>query len=156
MSYKDGILASDPNLVYFPTLYMHGNANFSLSVDDLAALRYHLDPGGGTLFADAACGSATFDAAFRRFTVALLPNNPLVPIPSKDELYSPKVGSDLSQVQFTKAAGGGKGFPQLEGVQINGHWAIIYSRFGIGFAPGIGPCGGMQGVHASRCREHRW
>ena len=31
--------------------------------DDVQALRRHLDPGGGTLFADAACGSPAFDAA---------------------------------------------------------------------------------------------
>jgi len=37
-------------------------------------------------------------------------------------------------VEYTEGAGGGKGFPQLEGVKINGHWAIIYSKYGIGCA----------------------
>jgi hypothetical protein len=37
-------------------------------------------------------------------------------------------------VQYTKAAGGGVDFPQLEGVRINGHWAIIYSKYDIGCA----------------------
>ncbi len=64
-----------------------------------------------------------------------MPNNPLVPIPRDDELYSAtKVGFDLSDCQYTRAAGGGKDYPQLEGVKINGHWAIIYSKYDIGCA----------------------
>ncbi|MFO0952882.1 MAG: DUF4159 domain-containing protein [Isosphaeraceae bacterium] len=124
----------DPNLVNFPLVYIHGRAALSFGKEDLDALRKHLDPGGGTIFADAACGSPQFDAAFRKFVGELLPDNPLVPIPREDELYTRKVGYDLSDVQFSKAAGGGKDLPQLEGVKINGHWAVIYSRFDIGCA----------------------
>jgi hypothetical protein len=128
------LFPSDPNLIYYPLIYIHGRAALSLPRDDLEALRRHLEPGGGTLFADAACGSAAFDASFRRFVAELLPNNPLVPIPRNDELYTTKVFFDLTDVQYTKAAGGGRDFPQLEGVKINGHWAIIYSKFDIGCA----------------------
>ncbi|MGP0064405.1 MAG: DUF4159 domain-containing protein [Isosphaeraceae bacterium] len=124
----------DPNLIYYPFIYLHGRGSVSFPREDLEALRQHLEPGGGTLFADAACGSAAFDAAFRKFVADLLPNSRLVPIPRDDELYTTKVGFDLSDSQYTKAAGGGKGFPQLEGVKINGHWAIIYSKFDIGCA----------------------
>jgi hypothetical protein len=45
-----------------------------------------------------------------------------------------KIGFDLFNSQYSKAAGGGKDFPQLEGVKINGHWAIIYSKYDIGCA----------------------
>jgi hypothetical protein len=128
------LFARDPALIYYPLVYLHGRAAFSFPREDLDALRRHLEPGGGTLFGDAACGSPAFDAAFRRFVAELLPNNPLVPIPKDDELYSTKVGFDLSDSQYTKAAGGGKDFPLLEGVKINGHWAIIYSKYDIGCA----------------------
>jgi len=124
----------DPNLIYYPLIYIHGRASLRFGKEDLEALRRHLEPGAGTLFADAACGSPAFDAAFRRFVTDLLPNNPLVPIPRDDELYTTKVGADLSDVQYTKGAGGGRDFPQLEGVRLNDHWAIIYSKFDIGCA----------------------
>ncbi len=124
----------DPSLIYYPLIYLHGRAAFSFTKEDLDALRRHLEPGGGTLFGDAACGSPAFDAAFRRFVAELLPSNPLVAIPRDDEIYSTKVGFDLADSQYTKAAGGGKDFPQLEGVKINGHWAIIYSKYDIGCA----------------------
>ena len=133
VSQKD-LFPRDPNLIYYPLIYIHGRGSVSFPKEDLDALRQHVDQGGGTLFADAACGSPAFDTSFRKFVAELLPNNRLVPIPRDDELYTTKVGFDLSDSQYTKAAGGGKDFPQLEGVKINGHWAIIYSKNDIGCA----------------------
>ena len=128
------ILPDDPNLVNFPLLYIHGRAALTLSADDQKALRRHLEPGGGTIFADAACGSTTFDAAFRKLVAEMLPDHPLVAIPRDDPIYTKQVGYDLSDVKFTKSAGGREGFPDLEGVSINGHWAVIYSKYDIGCA----------------------
>ena len=133
MTQKD-LFPRDPNLIYYPLIYIHGRGALSFPKEDLDALRRHLDPGGGTLFADAACGSPAFDAAFRRFAAELLPEHRLEPIPRDDELYSDKAGYDLRECQYSKAAGGGKDYPQLEGVKLNGHWAIIYSKFDLGCA----------------------
>jgi Domain of unknown function (DUF4159) len=133
ISQKD-LFARDPNLIYYPLVYVHGRTALQLDPDDLRALRRHLDPGGGTLFVDAACGSASFDASFRKLVAEILPDRPLVPIPAEDELYSARVGFDLKDVQYTEAAGGRRGFPQLEGVKLNDHWAIIYSKYDIGCA----------------------
>jgi Domain of unknown function (DUF4159) len=133
VSQKD-LFPSDPNLIYYPLIYIHGRAALAFDAKDLQALRRHIDPGGGTIFADAACGSAPFDASFRKFVAELFPNNRLEPIPRTDELYTKEVGLDLKDVQYTKAAGGMRDVPQLEGVKISGHWAIIYSKFDIGCA----------------------
>jgi hypothetical protein len=126
------LFPSDPNLIYYPLIYVHGRAALSFTREDMDALRRHIEPGGGTLFADAACGSASFDTAFRKFVAELLPDNPLVPIPPEDEIYNLKGGYDLSKCQYSKAAGGGLDRPQLEGVKLNGHWAVIYSKYDIG------------------------
>ena len=125
------LYARDPSLVYYPLVTIRGRAPVFFSKEDIDALRWHLDPGGGTLFGDAYLANRNFDASFRKFVEELLPDNPLVPIPNDDELYSNKIAFDLSNVEFTKAAGGGRGFPKLEGVKINGHWAIIYSMHDI-------------------------
>ena len=42
--------------------------------------------------------------SFRRFVALLLPNNPLVPIPQDDELYTTKVGFDLKDVQLHRVS----------------------------------------------------
>ena len=129
------IFPRDPNLVYYPLIYIHGRGALSFDPEDLNALRRHLEPGGGTLFADAACGSPSFDASFRKFIADLMPRNPLVPIPPEDDFFVKGVGGfDIAKVQYTKAAGGGFDRPQLEGVKLNGHWAVIYSKYDIGCA----------------------
>jgi hypothetical protein len=128
------LFPNDPNIAHYPLIYLHGRGAFTFSKDDMDAIRRHLDPGGGTLFADAACGSPAFDSSFRKFVAAMLPDHPLVPIPRDDELYSKMVGFDLSDVQYTKAAGGGRDYPQLEGIKVDGHWAVIYSKYDLGCA----------------------
>ncbi len=126
------LLPSDPNIINYPLIYLHGRAAFSFSEADKETLRRHLDPGGGMLFADAACGSEAFDTAFRNFANELFPDTPLEPIPPDDELYTRSVGFDLSNVEYSKAAGGGIDHPQLEGIKVDGHWALIYSPYDIG------------------------
>jgi hypothetical protein len=123
----------DASLVNYPLVYLHGHAPFDLG-SALIPLRRHLEPGGGMIFADAACGSPAFDSAMRRFIAALLPGKPLVPIPHDDELYTRKVGFDLSDVQYSPAAGGRRDYPLLEGVKLDGHWAVIYSKYDLGCA----------------------
>ncbi len=126
--------AEDPNLVNFPLLYIHGRGAVSFTDAQKAALRRHLSPGGGTLFADAACGSEAFDASFRRFVAELYPDRPFEPIPAADDFFTRQAGFKLDESERNKAAGGGKGLPELEGIRIDGHWAIIYSKLDLGCA----------------------
>ena len=129
------IAATDANLVHFPLVYIQGRSAFSSGVDDLAALRRHLV--AGTLFADAAGGSPAFDASFRRFAADFLPDSKLEPIPAGDFLFTSmisKTSHDLGDVRRTAAAGGAVGPPELEGVKVDGRWAIIYSKLDLGCA----------------------
>ena len=128
------LFPKDPSLVHYPLIYLHGRAAVEFSEEDRLALRRHLSPGGGTLFADAACGSPAFDAAFRRFVAELMPDHPLVPIPRHDDFYARKSGYDLADARRTTAAGGKADYPDLEGVQIDGRWAVIYSKLDLGCA----------------------
>ncbi|MFM7318751.1 MAG: DUF4159 domain-containing protein, partial [bacterium] len=128
------LVPSDPSLVNYPLLYIHGRNAISFTSEDMEKLRKHVDPGGGTIFADAACGSPAFDASFRRLVAELFPKNALEPIPPEDELLTGKVGYDLADIQYTKAAGGQKGKPQLEGVKVGGKWVVIYSKLDLGCA----------------------
>ncbi len=147
------LFAHDPLLIYYPLVYVHGRAGVRFDKADIDALRQHLEPGGGTLFGDAACGSPAFDLSFRRLVAELLPAHPLEPIPPNDPLLSSAVGFDLKDVQYTSAAGGQRGYPQLEGIKIDDHWAVIYSKYDIGCAlerPNDLDCKGY--THASAAR----
>ena len=126
------IAANDPNLVSFPLSYVHGRAGLKFGAEELTALKRHLEPGGGMIFADAACGSPAFDKSFRKVLTEMFPDQPLIPIPQDDEIYTRNVGYDLADVQYTKALNSKQGYPELEGVKLNGHWAIVYSKWDIG------------------------
>ena len=97
---------------------------------------------------------------FRRFVAELLPEPPAgADPPRRRAVHRRRSASTSSDVQYTKAAGGGKDFPQLEGVKINGHWAIIYSKYDIGCAlerhPGL-DCKGYTHESAVRIAgQHR-
>ena len=68
-----------------------------------------------------------------------------MPIPRDDEIYTDTTGFDVSRCQYTKATGGIKDYPQLEGAKVNGHWAIIYSKYGIGCVLDRDHDGGCKG-----------
>jgi hypothetical protein len=125
----------DPNLVHDPLLYLHGKGAIDFTEEDKNVLRRHLSPGGGTLFADASELRGEFDASFRRLVADLLPGHPMVPIPPTDDIYDKKDrGFKIDHASRTLKAGAEEGFPILEGVWIDGHWAVIYSRLDIGSA----------------------
>jgi hypothetical protein len=126
----------------FKFLYMHGRKNFNIAADKLGDLRYNLEH-GGLLFADACCGSKTFDESFRKFVGGLWPDGKykLEPIPVTDELYSKEVnGKAIKTVQCRHETAGKRDTkyqeyePFLEGVKVRGRWVVIYSKYDIGCA----------------------
>jgi hypothetical protein len=147
----------------FRFLYMHGRATFREKPEDLKHLRFNLKS-GGTLFADACCGSAEFDKAFRQFMDALWQEDntkrkeddqlKLRPIPSNDELYSADLnGTAIQTVRCRREGPGGRVDPEyrtfepaLEGIKYNGRWVVIYSRYDIGCA--------LENRQASNCLGH--
>ena len=149
LTQKD-LFPRDPNLIYYPLIYIHGRGALSFPKEDLEALRRHLEPGGGTLFADAACGSPAFDAAFRRFVAELVPDNKLEPIPRDDELYTNKVGFDLRELPVHQGGRRRQGLPAARGRQaqrpLGDHLLEVRPRLCAG-----APLGDrLQGVHATR------
>ena len=138
----------EPNAALNPAadrfLYLHGRNAFHYGKDELKKLRFDLDT-GGLLLADACCGSKTFDKSFRDFIAELWADKKdvkLERIPPTDELF----GKELNDTALTKVRcrrEGADGRPEaefrevdpyLEGVKVNGRWAVIYSKYDIGCA----------------------
>jgi Domain of unknown function (DUF4159) len=136
------IYATDPDLMDFRFLYMHGRGTFSLSPKGIDNLRLDLET-GGLLFADACCGRKAFDTSFRDLMSRLFPKQPLEPIPVTDDLYGNEVnGTPIITVRCRTELAGGAGQPGelrevppfLEGIRIGKRWAVIYSKYDIGCA----------------------
>jgi hypothetical protein len=138
----EAVASTDPNLVDFKFLYMHGRGDFTISHAGIKNLRTTLET-GGTILADACCGKKTFDAAFRKLVEQIYPEGKLEPIPPGDPLYGKDVnGSAITSVRCRTELAVGNGqsgeframTPALEGLRIGNRWAIIYSKYDIGCA----------------------
>jgi len=109
-----------------PFLYMTGHHDFAFSEQELLNLRVYLLE-GGFLLADACCGRNDFDRAFRREIGRILPNHTLEAVPRDDALYDTPY--NVKDVRF--AMGDARPLP-LEGIRINGFYAVVYSPNDLG------------------------
>ncbi len=155
------LTASDPAILDFPLLYMHGRQTFSYSPAEGEQLKAHLE-NGGLLFADACCGAQAFDTAFRRMVEQMF-GRPLERIPIEHELFNSAWGNDIRQVERRLPRNGASGSvldtdvsvgePVLEGLTIDGRLAIIYSKYDISCAlerQATAACAGYTSEDATR------
>jgi hypothetical protein len=135
---------TDKNLFNYHMVFMHGRYDFRLTDAERRQLREYLQR-GGTLLADAICASPQFATALRRELAAALPEHQLKRIPEDDSLFTATYrGFDIRQVSLRDpqatdddqpvAARVRPVKPQLEGIQIDGRWAVIFSPFDISCA----------------------
>lgn len=133
----------DPVLFQHPLIFMHGRSAFNLSDQEKAKLKQYLEF-GGTLMADACCGSEAFDRSFRRLLGAMFPDQPVERIPASHAMFTTATGYDLSQVKRKEPQRAGPNEklenivrnvePFLEGIEIDGRYAVIYSKYDISCA----------------------
>src|SRR5262249_2752188 len=99
---------------------------------------------GGTLLADACCGSRTFDRSFQKFVADLFGDDKvkLVPIPPNDDLFGAELnGTTIDRVRCRQRGPAGRALPGLAsgpaalfGVKYKNRWVVIYSPNDIGCA----------------------
>ena len=153
--------ATDETLRQYPIAYMHGRKNFEFTQDERNGLRGYLQ-NGGVLIADACCGSDQFDRSFRDM-IAKTFGKTLENIPITHELYNlPQLGHDVRnvtrQIPIKQPSGALSneptvGEPVLEGIQINGRYVVIYSRYDISCAleqQNTNSCAGYSRLDAAK------
>jgi hypothetical protein len=132
------LILGDRDVVDLKFLYMQGRGAFNIRADQLDHLRFNLEH-GGLLLADACCGKEPFDKAFRKFAVELWPDKKLERVPLDDDLFSSALnGTPLTSANLRlrpKANGPMQAHdPWLEGIKVNGRWAVLYSKYDLGCA----------------------
>ncbi|VTS05669.1 DUF4159 domain-containing protein [Tuwongella immobilis] len=150
---KEVLPITHPDLYQYKLMYMHGRNRFVVDEVELESIRANLET-GGLLFADACCGKKEFDEAFRDFAAKLFPKQKLQRIPLDDYLFSDKLnGSPLKAVMCRREKADGSAeaefqnvAPFLEGIQIDGRWVLIYSKYDIGCA--------LEKHQSSDCKGH--
>jgi len=134
---------TDKNLFRYPIIYMHGRNRFSIPTEERKQLQLYLER-GGVLVADSCCGSKPFDKSFRDLISQLFPEHKLERIPVTHELFTAKIGHDIKLLNRRTAEGGenasGGNFttraaePILEGIELDGRFVVIYSKYDISCA----------------------
>ncbi len=134
---------TDPSLFQFPIVFFHGRNAFHLTRAERERLRAYLER-GGSMLANAICSSSAFSEAFRREMAELFPDRSLKPIAENDPIFSGQFGGfDLRQVVRRVRSGGPargdklllvKGPPVLEGLEIDGRYAVIFSPWDLSCA----------------------
>jgi len=127
----------------YPLAYMHGRYGFRLNRNEQQVRREYLSH-GPVLIADACCGSQKFDESFRRLMLEMYPDHPLTPISADHEIYTEANGFDISAVRRRRLLPSNRtasmrtqieqGPPQLEGILIDGHYVVIYSKYDLSCA----------------------
>ncbi len=133
----------DPAIFKYPLLYIHGRNMFQISPQERDQIRKYIER-GGVLFADACCGAPQFDKGFRQMIEQMFPDHKLQRIPPTHEIFTTAIGNDLSRVkrrepEVNDANAALKATirtvePYLEGVEMNGRFVVIYSKYDISCA----------------------
>ena len=123
---------TDPDIFNAPLLYLTGHEYFTLNNKEEAILRRYLE-NGGLLFAEACCGRRGFDIAFRKAMKAVLPGQILGHIPARADIFTepnavPTVGLTPALMQDLGRAAAA---PKLLGIERDGHYAVLYSPYGL-------------------------
>ena len=116
----------------YPFLYMTGHEDFVLNDDEVRVLKSYL-ANGGVLIADACCGRAAFDAAFRRELKKVISDGELKPLPLDHPIYASLV--PIEKVVYTdwvREQEPALDTPTLEGISNGGVLCVIYSKYGLG------------------------
>ena len=127
----------------FPLIYMHGRYRFQIDAQQQQAIRDYLSR-GGVLFADACCGASNFDRSFRDLMRQLYPEQELKQIPVTHEIFTEATWHNITKATIRRLVPSEEnaaltmrtveGQPFLEGIEIDGRYAVIYSKYDISCA----------------------
>jgi len=123
----------------FPFCVMSGHENFALTQVERKQLRKYLTQ-GGFLLVSPGCSDPNWDQSFRQEIKACFPEYPLHKIPMSHPIFS-VVNSITTLVEEN-----GRDV-SLEGIEINGRLALVYSKEGlndVAHASGCCCCGGDE------------
>jgi hypothetical protein len=136
---------TDGSLSQHPIVFMHGRRKFSLSPTERETLGAYLRR-GGFLLADSICASREFADSFRREMEIIFPDQRLARIPVDHDIIrgTRYRGYDLTTVTLRDPQARAEGdplsarlskvAPLLEGLELDGRYAVVFSPYDISCA----------------------
>jgi hypothetical protein len=142
---KPLLIAPDNERLYdYPLMFLHGRRAFRFSASERKALREYLDR-GGFVFADAICAQVEFAESFRKEMQTIYPEAKWQRIPADHAIFTSEYrGFELKTVSLRDPQARGeddklsarivKIEPLLEGLEIDGRYAVILSPYDLSCA----------------------
>ncbi len=135
---------ADDALFDYPIAFMHGRRSFRLTESERNQLRQFVER-GGFLFADAICANEQFAEAFRREMASIFRDAKLQDIPASHPMFTQEFrGYDVTKVTLRDPAFRSDGdplkakvyrvAPTLQGLEIDGRLAIVFSPYDLSCA----------------------
>lgn len=145
---REEIALDSPRLFEVPFVYLTGHQDFQLTSAERANLRQYLVR-GGLLLAESCCGREAFDRSFRAEMAKVLDGQKLERLPANHPLFL--FPNNLQGVQPQPAlahrlASKGRIQPELLGLEMNGHTAVIYSPHGLSCGWELAQCPYCAGI----------
>jgi len=113
-------------------IHMSGHYSFTVSDENVAALRAFLDR-GGLLWADPQCGRKAFSESFDGLLKRLLPDAEPASVPLDDPLITgkglPREGFDVTRIRYKQALKLKTNRPHLKAVRRGGRPVVITSTY---------------------------
>ncbi|BCX47330.1 hypothetical protein HAHE_12380 [Haloferula helveola] len=132
------IALAKPELFKTPMCVFTGEGDFQLTPEERKNLKRYLE-NGGFIMASPGCSDADWNRAFQREISAALPEYKFAALPMDHELFS--TVHKITEVRtYSKSV-------KLQGLQINGRLALLYSPEGLNDvrnASGCCCCGGSE------------
>ncbi len=139
------VKAESDTLFNFPFLVWSGQDSFTLTPKERDNLRRYLS-NGGFIVSSPGCSDANWDKSLRRELQLMFPDKKLDSIPMTHPLFS----TALNIPRLTDKGGKSQ---LVEGLEINGRLAMVYSREGLNDvknAKGCCCCGGNEIMQAAQ------
>lgn len=136
-----------------PFVFMHGRNAFTFTEEERSALKTYFFELGGFVFADSICSSEEFTKSFRSEMREILGED-LKPIPSTHPIWTgPELLFNIESVTLRKKRGETgkydeiKGPPDLEGYEVDGRLAVVFSQHDLSCA--------MESTTVSQCDGYK-
>jgi hypothetical protein len=131
------ISAGGKELFRYHLVFMHGRHEFRFTPAERKNLQEYFK-NGGMLLVDSICASEAFTKSLRQELEILFPDKRLERIPASDPLLTPAYGGydlHLVSVRDPQPASSDRPLaarvrqiePQLEGIKMDDHWAVVFS-----------------------------
>ncbi|MBR0460005.1 MAG: DUF4159 domain-containing protein [Victivallales bacterium] len=147
---REEVALTSNHLFDLPLVYMTGHDFFQFTPAERANLQRYLNQ-GGVLFAESCCGRTDFTASFTHEMRQLFPSATLERLPAGHIIY--RYPNNITDVQPDPALAvrlktKGRVAPELYGISIDGHLAVIFSPYGLSCGWELATCPYCGGIHS--------